>query len=179
MRCIGLPALILPFGIAAAYRTGLEVFEPPPAAVPTATSSINGTPIPEEDATGISEVFDATVSEESVEPPPPTCSTLERTNCTADEENCAASPTVLGGTFDSDVHQHRLRGDWARRPRIFQRLPPGQIEVTVGRFREFVCAWNAGWRPPEGLGKHAYLNGGLGLNAIGPGYESGGSRRMT
>jgi len=36
--------------------------------------------------------------------------------------------------------------------------------VTVGRFRAFVAAWNGGWRPPLGSGKHTHLNGGLGLN---------------
>jgi formylglycine-generating enzyme required for sulfatase activity len=43
--------------------------------------------------------------------------------------------------------------------------------VTVGRFRQFVGAWNNGngWTPPAGSGKHAYLPGG-GLNA---GAETG------
>jgi formylglycine-generating enzyme required for sulfatase activity len=35
--------------------------------------------------------------------------------------------------------------------------------VTVGRFRQFVNAWQGGWLPAPGSGKHAYLNGGLGL----------------
>jgi formylglycine-generating enzyme required for sulfatase activity len=37
--------------------------------------------------------------------------------------------------------------------------------VTVGRFRQFVAAWNngSGYVPPTGAGKHTYLNGGLGL----------------
>ena len=45
--------------------------------------------------------------------------------------------------------------------------------VTVGRFRQFVNAWNAGYMPPAGSGKHASLNGGNGLNATGGGYEPG------
>jgi formylglycine-generating enzyme required for sulfatase activity len=49
--------------------------------------------------------------------------------------------------------------------------------VTVGRFRQFVSAWNggSGYTPPAGSGKHAHLNGGLGLaNSASPGnYESG------
>jgi formylglycine-generating enzyme len=38
-----------------------------------------------------------------------------------------------------------------------------KYDVTVGRFRNFVDAWNVGYRPPPGSGKHAYLNGGRGL----------------
>lgn len=45
--------------------------------------------------------------------------------------------------------------------------------VTVGRFRQFVSAWKAGYMPPAGSGKHSHLNGGNGLNANGGGYEPG------
>jgi formylglycine-generating enzyme required for sulfatase activity len=47
--------------------------------------------------------------------------------------------------------------------------------VTVGRFRQFVAAWNGGngYTPAAGSGKHTYLNGGNGLNATGGGYEPG------
>ncbi len=51
--------------------------------------------------------------------------------------------------------------------------------VTVGRFRQFVRAWNggAGWLPVAGSGKHTHLNGGRGLvNAggdAGVAYETG------
>jgi formylglycine-generating enzyme required for sulfatase activity len=50
--------------------------------------------------------------------------------------------------------------------------------VTVGRFRQFVSAWNngSGYVPPAGSGKHAHLNGGLGLviaDASIPTYEPG------
>jgi sulfatase modifying factor 1 len=41
--------------------------------------------------------------------------------------------------------------------------------VTVGRFRQFVTAWNggAGYAPPAGAGKHTHLNGGHGLVSVG------------
>jgi len=44
-----------------------------------------------------------------------------------------------------------------------------KFPVTVGRFRQFVAAWNAGsgWTPPAGSGKHAHLNSGLGLIDVG------------
>ena len=49
--------------------------------------------------------------------------------------------------------------------------------VTVGRFRQFVAAWNngAGWLPAAGSGKHTHLNGGLGLANSGAAgtYETG------
>jgi formylglycine-generating enzyme required for sulfatase activity len=47
--------------------------------------------------------------------------------------------------------------------------------VTVGRFRQFVSAWNqgSGWLPRAASGKHTHLNAGNGLNATGGGYESG------
>jgi hypothetical protein len=43
----------------------------------------------------------------------------------------------------------------------------------VGRFRKFVDAYVAGWRPAAGAGKHTHLNGGKGLAAAGGGYETG------
>jgi formylglycine-generating enzyme required for sulfatase activity len=50
--------------------------------------------------------------------------------------------------------------------------------VTVGRYRQFVHAVNAGWLPAAGSGKHAHLNQGKGLtntnaDLLGPAYESG------
>jgi formylglycine-generating enzyme required for sulfatase activity len=47
--------------------------------------------------------------------------------------------------------------------------------VTVGRFRQFVNAWNGGdgYTPSAGSGKHMHLNRGKGLNATGGGFEPG------
>jgi|HubBroStandDraft_2_1064218.scaffolds.fasta_scaffold104742_1 hypothetical protein len=48
--------------------------------------------------------------------------------------------------------------------------------VTVGRFRQFVAAWKAGYLPGTGSGVHTHLNGGKGLenSAIaGQSYEAG------
>jgi formylglycine-generating enzyme required for sulfatase activity len=49
--------------------------------------------------------------------------------------------------------------------------------VTVGRFRQFVNAWNngSGYLPAAGSGKHTYLNGGQGLANSGSAgtYETG------
>jgi sulfatase modifying factor 1 len=50
-----------------------------------------------------------------------------------------------------------------------------KYDVTVGRFRQFVAAWNAGYRPAAGSGKHTHLNAGRGLVNVGTGggYEAG------
>jgi formylglycine-generating enzyme required for sulfatase activity len=49
-----------------------------------------------------------------------------------------------------------------------------KYEVTVGRFRKFVAAWSAGWRPAPGSGKHSHLSAGAGLrNSAAAGYEAG------
>jgi formylglycine-generating enzyme required for sulfatase activity len=47
--------------------------------------------------------------------------------------------------------------------------------VTVGRFRQFVNAWNfgTGFTPPAGSGKHTHLNGGLGLVNAGAPADAG------
>ncbi len=58
-----------------------------------------------------------------------------------------------------------------------------KYDVTVGRFRQFVAAWNggsgleggAGYEPPAGSGKHTHLNAGQGLanTAVAGTYETG------
>jgi formylglycine-generating enzyme required for sulfatase activity len=49
-----------------------------------------------------------------------------------------------------------------------------KFEITVGRFRKFKAAWDGGWRPSAGSGKHTHLNGGSGLSNSGAaGYEPG------
>jgi len=48
-----------------------------------------------------------------------------------------------------------------------------RFEVTVGRFRKFSAAWDGGFRPVAGAGKHGHLNGGQGLAASAGGYEAG------
>jgi formylglycine-generating enzyme required for sulfatase activity len=60
-------------------------------------------------------------------------------------------------------------------PAIVSGFRLDKYEVTVGRFRQFVNAWNggSGYVPPAGSGKHTYLNGGNGLSATGGGYEPG------
>lgn len=80
-------------------------------------------------------------------------------------ESCAVSLVVDGGSF--------YRGTSTSYPATISQFRLDKYEVTVGRFRKFVGAWVAGWRPAQASGKHTYLNGGSGLANAGGGYESG------
>jgi formylglycine-generating enzyme len=97
------------------------------------------------------------------------------TNCGANSESCCTSPEVTGGTY------YRTYADYGAAP--FGLADPATVStfrldkylVTVGRFRQFVAAWNGGvgYTPPAGSGKHTHLNGGSGLNATAGGFEPG------
>jgi formylglycine-generating enzyme required for sulfatase activity len=114
------------------------------------------------------------------------------TDCGASSESCCASSEVTGGTFyrtynstyfepDAGVYVPNLAPDGGPSdladPATVSTFSLDKYLVTVGRFRQFVKAWagGAGWLPPAGSGKHAYLNGGKGLVDVGtPGaYEPG------
>ena len=87
-------------------------------------------------------------------------------NCgTSAADVCARSLLVTGGTF--------YRGTTASYPATISDFRLDKYEVTVGRFRKFVDAWVAGWRPSAGMGKHAHLNSGRGLASTAGGYEPG------
>ncbi len=80
-------------------------------------------------------------------------------------EICAVSLLVTGGTFN--------RGTDTANPATISDFRLDKYEVTVGRFRKFVDAWVAGWRPTAGSGKHTHLNSGSGLADAAGGYEPG------
>jgi formylglycine-generating enzyme required for sulfatase activity len=70
------------------------------------------------------------------------------TTCGADGgEDCRATLRVPGGTYDRS----------AGAPASVSSFRLDRFEVTVGRFRAFVAAAAAGWRPRDGSGKHAHL----------------------
>jgi formylglycine-generating enzyme required for sulfatase activity len=115
-------------------------------------------------------------------------------NCGATSENCCTSCEVAGGTYyrtydgdgtgatDGGVLLTADGGPTGLAdPATVSSFRLDMYEVTVGRFRQFAKAvlppdGGTGWRPPAGSGKHAHLNGGLGLvNASGGGlvYETG------
>jgi formylglycine-generating enzyme required for sulfatase activity len=91
------------------------------------------------------------------------------TNCGAGgsgAESCCTSLGVDGGTF---YRQYTYSGDSGPQGEDYQATVSGfrldKYIVTVGRFRQFVNAWNngSGWTPQSGAGKHTHLNGGQGL----------------
>lgn len=78
-------------------------------------------------------------------------------NCAGGESCCASGP-VTGGAF------FRTYGSAPTAdPATVSSFRLDRFEITVGRFRRFVDAWQTGWRPTDGDGKHAHLSGG-GLN---------------
>ncbi len=87
------------------------------------------------------------------------------------DDNCARSPLVTGGTF--------YRGLDTAHPASISDFRLDKYEVTVGRFRKFVDAWVAGWRPLSGSGKHTHLNGGSGLATTAGGTEPGWNTTWT
>jgi formylglycine-generating enzyme required for sulfatase activity len=102
------------------------------------------------------------------------------TNCGASSESCCTSLEVAGGTYFrtytpnwSSGGSPPPEGDSA----TVSSFRLDKYDVTVGRFRQFVSAWNggSGYTPQAGSGKHAHLNGGQGLaNSASPGtYEPG------
>jgi formylglycine-generating enzyme len=99
------------------------------------------------------------------------------TNCGTSSESCCTSPEVTGGTFFRTYENSGSGPTGEADPATISGLRLDKYLVTVGRFRQFVEAWNggAGYVPPAGSGKHTHLNGGLGLaNSADPGtYETG------
>ena len=99
------------------------------------------------------------------------------TNCGSASESCCTSPEVTGGTYDRTYTNSGDGGTGLSDPATVSGFRLDKYEVTVGRFRRFVTAWNhgVGFTPPAGSGKHAHLNGGRGLaNSGDPGtYETG------
>jgi formylglycine-generating enzyme len=113
---------------------------------------------------------------------PPSCAPggAGMTNCGpggSGTESCCTSLEVEGGTYfrtyENDGGGPKDEAD----PATVSDFRLDKYDVTVGRFRQFVKAWNAGagYAPRAGSGKHTYVNGGRGLaNSGSPGtYESG------
>jgi sulfatase modifying factor 1 len=88
---------------------------------------------------------------------PPSCAGLAPT-CGPDRDaDCCASAVVPGGTFN--------RGNDANAPATVSPFRLDTYVATVGRFRQFVGAYAAGWRPTAGQGANPH-------NAQDPGWTS-------
>ncbi len=110
---------------------------------------------------------------------PPSCSGGDpgQQGCGACNESCCATFDVIGGTYYRTYQNDGTGPTGEADLATISNLSFDRYLVTVGRFRQFVAAWNAGYTPPIGGGKHSHLNGGQGLAAAGsPGmYEPGWS----
>lgn len=96
------------------------------------------------------------------------------TNCgPSGNEDCCSSPLVSGGSFFRTYDGVNYTD--AGYPASVSGFRLDRFEVSVGRFRRFVAAWNSGWRPEAGDGRHLHLNDGRGLNetSAGAAYELG------
>jgi sulfatase modifying factor 1 len=111
---------------------------------------------------------------------PPSCAPggAGMTNCGHSSESCCTSLEVAGGSFFRTYTNDGDGGGGEADPATVSGFRLDKYLVTVGRFRQFVNAvWpadgGAGWSPPAGSGKHAHLNGGLGLVDVGAAADAG------
>jgi formylglycine-generating enzyme required for sulfatase activity len=101
------------------------------------------------------------------------------TRCGASGESCCTSLEVPGGTYDRTYTSSGSGPTGGSDPASVSGFRLDKYLVTVGRFRQFVNAWNggSGYAPPAGSGKHAHLHGGQGLSNsggdAGGAYETG------
>jgi len=107
----------------------------------------------------------------------PSCQTSGAglSNCGANSESCCTSLQVPGGTYYRTYTYDADGGTGQADPATVSGFRLDKYLVTVGRFRQFVNAWKAGWLPSGGSGIHTHLNGGKGLAIAGTvgAYETG------
>ena len=97
---------------------------------------------------------------------PPSCNRPEGIpGCGAEGDSCCTSLEVPDGTYHRTYTVVDGMAMGLADPATLSAFRLDKYEVTVGRFRRFVSAWNqgAGYLPPVGAGKHSHLNAGLGL----------------
>jgi formylglycine-generating enzyme len=90
-----------------------------------------------------------------------------KTNCGAASESCCTSLAVTGATYYRTYTNYGTGATEEADPATVSAFRLDKYLVTVGRFRQFVSAWQGGWTPSAGSGKHTHLNGGLGLVNVG------------
>jgi sulfatase modifying factor 1 len=147
-------------------RSGLLTIEPGNIDAGRAGGGAGGAP----GAGGADGVPDASSPAEST---PASCLGLAQDCGPVSDESCCATREVTGGVFYRSYDGVNYTD--TSFPAKVSDFRLDRFEVTVGRFRKFVAAWNGGWRPEAGSGKHTSLNGGLGLSDSGDlaRYEGG------
>jgi sulfatase modifying factor 1 len=123
---------------------------------------------------------DSSRTDGSSGPPPPSCVSGGEgmNNCGVDKnQSCCATLEVIGGTYYRTYTNMGTGPTGEHDQATVSTFQLDKYEVTVGRFRQFVQAWNngSGFLPAAGSGKHVHLNGGQGLaNGSTPGtFETG------
>lgn len=112
---------------------------------------------------------------------PQSCASGEAgiTNCGGPNgtDDCCATLLVEGGTFYRTYDNDGGGPTGLADPASVSDFRLDKYPVTVGRFRAFAAAWDAGATdipPAPGAGKHTHLNGGLGLVDVdGTTHETG------
>lgn len=93
----------------------------------------------------------------------------------ATHESCCTTLAVTGGSYYR-TYANTGSGPYNETDRaMVSDFKLDKYLVTVGRFRQFVNAWNfgTGFTPPAGSGKHTQLNGGFGLVNAGAPADAG------
>jgi formylglycine-generating enzyme len=121
---------------------------------------------------------------------PPSCAAMGVgvSTCGPMGDSCCASLLVPGGSYVRSYDGVSCPGGdppmlqpeagcytHATDPAAVSAFRLDKYLATVGRFRRFIDAVVAGWRPAAGSGRHTHLNGGLGLaDVAAPGkFETG------
>ena len=88
----------------------------------------------------------------------PSCRDLPPTCGPTGDDSCCASPLVTGGTYfrSRDVAPDNAYPDESN-PATVSDFRLDRYEITVGRFRNFVAALEAGWTPQRGMGANPYI----------------------
>ena len=88
---------------------------------------------------------------------PPSCQAggAGLTNCGANGESCCTSLEVPGGTYYRTYTNDGGGPIGEADPATVSGFRLDKYLVTVGRFRQFVAAWNGGWLPSAGTGKQS------------------------
>jgi formylglycine-generating enzyme required for sulfatase activity len=96
---------------------------------------------------------------------PPSCAPggPGMTDCGPTRESCCTSLLVEGGTFYRTYTNSGAGPTGEADPATVSSFRLDKYEVTVGRYRQFMKAWAAGYVPDPGSGKHTHLNQGQGL----------------